>query len=330
MGYREEAYLRYCTDKQSEGAFARFDLDPEATTSEVAKKEKVPERIQCHVGDVLRVRRFFETFIGFHEVRRWALWHEYRSPIQPKGDLDLTGRWPRRYASLLARMLPFLDDVDKLRPYVVKSETTVTFTPDFTHTFVDYTISSPSLEAEFMKKYQLAGMNVEEILEKSGETVSQSGGVDDQLINRGHAERIKSLLAKGSQPKFQSLSLLQLPNELLFLILRTAGIAEARLLAATCTLLRELGLPFVFQVCSHTLHYLERSATHHPSRRRVSCAYASYPVAAGPTQDTKGRRRGSHLIRPPSMQTLSTRETISLHNAPSCSLALTFFRASAT
>lgn len=66
-------------------------------------------------------------------------------------------------------MLAFLDDIDKLRAHIVKTEKTVTFGPDFTHTFVDYTISSPSLEAEFMAKYQLAGMNVEEILEKSGE-----------------------------------------------------------------------------------------------------------------------------------------------------------------
>ena len=64
----------------------------------------------------------------------------------------------------------------------------------------------------------------------------------------GNVERIKTLLEDGSQPKFQTLTLLQLPNELLSLILRNAGIAEARLLAATCTLLRALALPFVFQV----------------------------------------------------------------------------------
>ena len=85
-----------------------------------------------------------------------------------KGNLDLTGRWPGRYTSLLARMIPFLDDIDKLRPYVTKTETTVTFSHDFTHTLVDYEISSQPLEAEFMAKYQLVGMNVEELLEKSG------------------------------------------------------------------------------------------------------------------------------------------------------------------
>ena len=69
MRYRAEAYYQYRREEHSAEEVSESDLDTEASASEVTQQKKSLERIECHIGDVLRVRRFFETFIGFHEVR---------------------------------------------------------------------------------------------------------------------------------------------------------------------------------------------------------------------------------------------------------------------
>lgn len=141
-------------------------------------------------------------------------------------------------------MLTFLQDIDKLRPYVA----TVSAPSRYPHgkDSEDFVISSPAVELDFKKKYKLDYFEVEMLLDGAGESWCITFLPTYQPpIN---AEQIKALLAQGSQPQFQRLALLHLPPELLSYVLSLIGIRGARLLVATCHVLRELAIPYAFRV----------------------------------------------------------------------------------
>ncbi|KAH9928260.1 uncharacterized protein B0H18DRAFT_1210256 [Fomitopsis serialis] len=208
--FRQRAYSLFMRNPSrvdaSLGADARDVID---SNDEVIRN--LPDRVPCMYGDVLRIRRFFDTFIGFHE-----------------GVLDLTGRWEKRYSSLYARMLVFLEDIDRLRPHIV---TVVTILPSYDGSQIEMTdieISRPAVEREFRAKYKLSGLFVEELLRK--------------------ADQVNALLTAGSQPVFQRLLLLQLPVEILCIILQLAGSGGARILTATCKTIWRLAAHYASNV----------------------------------------------------------------------------------
>lgn len=63
-----------------------------------------------------------------------------------------------------------------------------------------------------------------------------------------YTDQVKALLAQDSEPRFQRLVLLDLPPEVLGHILDFVDVGGARLLAATCHVLRELAILYAFRV----------------------------------------------------------------------------------
>jgi hypothetical protein len=62
-------------------------------------------------------------------------------------------------------------------------------------------------------------------------------------------EEIRSHLSKYPTPKIQKMCLVDLPVELLEIIMDYGKIEQARLLSATCSHLRRIGLRFIYVVC---------------------------------------------------------------------------------
>ncbi|EMD34022.1 hypothetical protein CERSUDRAFT_97948 [Gelatoporia subvermispora B] len=166
---------------------------------------------------VPRVERFFETLVGFH-----------------KGYLDLTGRHQRRYESHLRRFMAFVTDFYLVMQHATRSAYEQQVDGEVME-MTRYDFSTPSFIKGFMQKWRLS----------------------PDINEDWYATRIKKVMKALAKmpPKFQKLCLLDLPPELHYHIMRHAATEDVRRLGATCRVLREISISFIYERREVTLKF---------------------------------------------------------------------------
>ncbi|KIP10504.1 hypothetical protein PHLGIDRAFT_232069 [Phlebiopsis gigantea 11061_1 CR5-6] len=203
--YETEEYLMTMHEK-------RYICRSTSVDNESPEVEQRRQYVKC--GVPYSFLRFCDSIKGFH-----------------KGSLDLSGRHPERYRSLLQRWSEFSIQLGG-------------YLSDAAHTgripvvaFAGRTDSDPSpSEVQCPEANVLKRVKVRWNIDLCETTLQHLFPLSSD---------VSSYIASGKGPVFQRLSLVQLPPELLHYVAQFSSGARARALGATCKLFRQIVLPYI-------------------------------------------------------------------------------------
>ncbi|KAK7690456.1 hypothetical protein QCA50_005554 [Cerrena zonata] len=182
---------------------------------------------------VLRLRRFFSTIKGFHQ-----------------GKLDLSGRHNERYISVKQRFLKFYRDVQQLEHaavpyhYPLRDEKNRVIIRNRQPVYIqDIAIDPPQLLEDFRKRWHI------------DERYNLS------TLFRETADVWNYVFVKRREPKLQKLCLVDLPTELLLVIVENADKDDLRRLGVTCRVLNQVCFTLVFESYTLRLSYNDKVLT---------------------------------------------------------------------
>ncbi|KZV85088.1 hypothetical protein EXIGLDRAFT_841714 [Exidia glandulosa HHB12029] len=163
-----------------------------------------------------RIIRFFGEIEGFHN-----------------GELDLTGRWRWRYQQLLAKWNNLLRNLAQLRPHIIRSVIRRPIWDESQGRAVERPLVVEVFDDDDMWKTFQARWK----LSSSVEFHTFIHMLQD--VNRA--------LASNPRPKFQQMTLVDLPPELLAIVFSYASVRNCAALGATCKFLHNVSFDFVYR-----------------------------------------------------------------------------------
>ncbi|KAL0572503.1 hypothetical protein V5O48_009468 [Marasmius crinis-equi] len=157
------------------------------------------------------------------------------------GKLDMSGRHPQRFSELSTTYLQLKTDIDNLRETAKLEEYEIRYENARTKTSSLYVVTDEELWKECRLKWKLPRLVEFDWLVHGIDTL---------------AERLEKAIEKANgEPIFQKLTLIKMPVELLDLIFRLADLQRARLLASTCKLMKDIGMPYLHHERSMILRF---------------------------------------------------------------------------
>ncbi|KAK1216354.1 hypothetical protein PQX77_021024 [Marasmius sp. AFHP31] len=178
----------------------------------------------CSDPDVYRmyhVLRFFDTMEGFYT-----------------GQLDLTGRHMERFSALSKKFSSFQEEFDAIRATVKEEEYEDKGWDGETRMFARYITTDEECWKAFRLKWMLPRVMDFGILKMRMEMLS--------------GEMTKA----GMVYKLQKLLITDLPPELVHHIFSFASLSQARLLASTCKLMKEIGVSYLYHTRTMKLNFV--------------------------------------------------------------------------
>ncbi|KAK1220604.1 hypothetical protein PQX77_016627 [Marasmius sp. AFHP31] len=153
-----------------------------------------------------------------------------------QGELDLTGRHKQRFLEVSSTFHRLKDDLDAIRPTVKEEEYQEEDRLGEMRTCVEYIMKDEKLWEEFRLKWKVPR------------------SIDYGGLQMWMGYPLKAARDAGNVPKFQKLLLTDLPSELIDHIFSLGTLRQARLLASTCKLLKEIGVSYLYHTRTLNLH----------------------------------------------------------------------------